>query len=57
MKLHIKIKMDSSAFSVQPERECAWLLSKISEDLMNGSVQGTCIDTNGNTVGEWEILS
>ena len=55
MKFTCTIKMDNAAFGDEPEYELALILRHIADKAEEGYIVGPVIDTNGNTVGKWEV--
>lgn len=66
MKLHLEIDCDNDAFvgpnpadpeSVRVYRalELNVVLGKVGGALYLGQTEGKCLDSNGNTVGEWSL--
>ena len=63
--LRIEIRTDNAAFNgdgeTQWERdywrnlELKRVLKNVMNQLDNGKVKGSCIDINGNKVGEWSL--
>ena len=53
MNIQIEINLDNAAFQDNPE-ELAQILEKIPHDVKPGRV-GTLTDSNGNTVGHWQV--
>lgn len=61
--LKIEIKTDNAAFNIDGETqwerdywrnlELKRVLKNVMNQLDNGNVSGSCIDINGNKVGEW----
>lgn len=56
MEMTLRIKMDGSAFEENPEFEAKRVLERVADQLSFGETSGVCMDTNGNTVGGWEIV-
>jgi hypothetical protein len=52
--LRIKIETKNAAFE-EKEYECSRILRKVADQLDEGFTEGLCTDTNGNTVGAWEL--
>jgi hypothetical protein len=57
MKFKAYIKMDNAAFDEMPEYELSRILENIALSIKDGSTYNTCMDINGNRVGEWEIIT
>lgn len=59
MKLKIEIKTDNAAFEDCPGMEIASILNQVIESLGDGVINtgdgANLFDSNGNTVGSWEI--
>jgi len=53
MEFTLNFKMDNAAFDMPTET--TKILDKVARRLFNGETYGTIQDTNGNTVGKWEI--
>ena len=54
-KLHFST--DNAAFDGNDlENECAWIFSAICLRIRHGSKSGAVRDSNGNTIGSWELL-
>lgn len=62
MELRITINMDNAAFGYDASTEVSGILHRLAEktemDYWDLAPGDTCklIDTNGNTVGEWEVV-
>ena len=56
MYLELNIQMDNAAFDVAPEVELNVILLRVGSDILGGLVFGNCVDANGNSVGQWEIV-
>ncbi len=56
MDLVIRFNLDNAAFEVVPERECAEILRAISNRIIDGEVQGSMRDVNGNRIGWFEFV-
>lgn len=54
LKLHIA-DFDNAAFEDDWRGEVARILLSTAQRIINGADEGVLIDTNGNTVGEFEI--
>ena len=52
--MKLKIRTENAAFDPM-EWEVARILRKVAEDIENGEESGSCVDHNGNKVGEWEL--
>ena len=60
MKLKLEINLDNAAFEESPDLEAANILSDLARRIREhgtASLSPTLRDTNGNTVGSWEIES
>lgn len=57
MTFRVEFSTDNDAFAADPDRECRAVLQRIRDRLSQGYVEGKCIDTNGNTIGKWELLA
>ncbi len=56
MKFKMEVNMDNAAFSDDPAIELQIILECIGDKIRgNGQRSGTVFDTNGNSVGKWEI--
>ena len=65
MEFKLQFNMDNAAFSeddgsIIPQiwkrkNEVAGILNKVTDDYRDGREAGTIRDSNGNTVGKWEI--
>jgi len=53
MNIQIEINLDNAAFQDSPE-ELAQILDKIPNDIKPGR-EGSLRDSNGNTVGHWQV--
>jgi hypothetical protein len=56
----LTIETDNDAFGQTPDFKVAQLrrsLQRISERLFMGDTEGKVLDTNGNTVGRWELTA
>lgn len=51
----VEMQTDNEAFDLYADGEVRRILQKICDDLENGISHGSCIDTNGNKVGEWSL--
>ncbi len=51
----LEIDTDNAAFEGVPYKEVARILQETALKLMQGYDGGKCRDTNGNTVGAWEL--
>jgi len=49
--------MDNETFTLWPEREIKKCLDNVKYSVNNGLVYGTIIDSNGNKIGKWEIIT
>ena len=54
MKLTVNVNMDNAAFE-DPE-EIKMIMAVIGMKAANGQTGGKIMDSNGNTVGAWEII-
>lgn len=54
--LKIEFATDNAAFTEDSGPECARILREIARDVEHGVTEGTCIDINGNKVGEWSLV-
>jgi hypothetical protein len=54
MQLNIKINLDNSAFE-DNEDELKDIFKRIEYAVQDGAEGKMIIDSNGNTVGEWDI--
>ena len=52
MQFVINFNMDNASFE-RKEQEISRILNKISERVQNGELEGSIVDYNGNTVGEF----
>jgi hypothetical protein len=57
MELRVRINCDNAAFTDDLGEECRRILLKIGAKLVDGENRGRCMDYNGNTVGEWELVT
>ena len=55
MEFNLRFNMDNAAFSDYPEGEISSILRKVINKVNDGNEDGQIRDTNGNTVGEWDI--
>ena len=58
MTFTLTLDMSNDAFgstSASRAVELSLILGDVRRDLQNGQRDGRCRDTNGNTVGTWEI--
>ena len=55
MQFELKFNMDNAAFAEMPEAEVNKILVNTGDRVLQGDVYGNCVDSNGNTVGSWEI--
>ena len=53
MKLTVNISMDNAAF--EDPQEIEMILSVVGAKAANGQRGGKIMDSNGNTVGRWDI--
>ena len=53
----VKFDTGNAAFDICPEDEICAIIEKIEMDLHNGETEGSCIDFNGNKIGEWKFKS
>lgn len=54
MKIRIVVNMDNAAFDDNPA-ELADILSDVAAAVDHGQTGGRCMDSNGNSVGQWEV--
>ena len=54
MYLKIEINSENDAIKRSPEDEAAKLVNDVIRKIKEGRTEGHCMDTNGNSVGEWE---
>ena len=55
-ELRIRINLDNDAFEeLETRGEVARCLSRVAAAYDGGKTTGSVVDTNGNTVGEWEV--
>ena len=55
MEFTMRIDMSNAAFDDEEANELRRILQVVSERLAHGDVAGSCMDTNGNTVGGFVI--
>jgi len=56
MRLAVKVDCDNAAFADNGLAvELGSILMDVVERLYDGDVAGTLVDSNGNTVGSWEL--
>ncbi len=55
MTFTCEVEMNSAAFEDYLEEELGEVLKKVIRRVGSGHQYGKCIDSNGNTVGKWEI--
>ena len=53
--LSVNIKTGNAAFEDYEVEECVRILKEVCNKLESGYTYGSCIDINGNKVGEWEL--
>lgn len=56
--INIEFTTDNAAFGddmFEEHYECVRILKEICKKLNSGYRNGSCIDINGNKVGEWEL--
>lgn len=56
MHFEMKINMENSAFEERPEAELMRILDVVAARILKGVTVGSCMDSNGNSVGEFEIV-
>jgi hypothetical protein len=49
----LTIETGDAAFSSDPVGELEEIIDDITTRMHNGSIQGSIIDSNGNTIGQW----
>lgn len=51
----LEFKTENAAFDIEsgPEEECVRIIERVKQQVLCGQTSGTCIDINGNKVGEW----
>jgi cytochrome c-type biogenesis protein CcmH/NrfF len=57
MQFSISIDCDNAAFKDDAHSEIARILRVVATKLEQGQTEGTCMDYNGNRVGEFDINS
>jgi hypothetical protein len=58
MVLKVRIEMDNAAFgedAVERAAEVRRILALVADRMERGRDGGALLDSNGNTVGEWDI--
>lgn len=55
MRFAVKLESESEAMELAPIAETGIILSRIIHRLEEGYLGGSCLDSNGNTVGEWKL--
>ena len=55
MTFTLSIDMDNAAFDDDPSTELIDCLRRVAAKVCVGTIQATVLDSNGNTVGSWEI--
>jgi len=55
MEFKLQFNMDNAAFEEDDAGEVGKILEKVADDFISGLVSGGVRDSNGNTVGTWEI--
>jgi hypothetical protein len=58
MEFTVRINVDNAAFAddFNGYSETASMVAAIADKLQHGHKSGTCIDSNGNTVGQWAFV-
>ena len=51
----IKFSTGNAAFEDYETEECVRILKEVCNKLESGYTYGSCIDINGNKVGEWKL--
>lgn len=54
MDFTCKVNMDNAAFE-DDDAELLRIVEDVAAKIGQGRTNGTCVDANGNTVGEWSI--
>jgi len=55
MEFTLQFNMDNTAFDEDPETQINVTLSEIVTQIDKGKTYGKVKDSNGNTIGKWEI--
>ncbi len=55
MDLEIKMNLDDDAIKNNPN-ECRRILNKLVDQIVMGFHEGSIMDVNGNTMGDWRIV-
>lgn len=55
MRFRLDFDMDNAAFEDNPAHETEVLLRQVAYAISHGARKGAVRDSNGNTVGSWEI--
>lgn len=55
MNFKLDFQCDNDSFKYSPETEIAIILEQTSTDVLRGMTFGNIWDSNGNTIGQWEI--
>lgn len=53
--LTVEINTENEVFEGNEHEETMRILERVVERIRNGETGGKCMDTNGNSVGVWEI--
>jgi hypothetical protein len=56
MRFTLTLECDNAAFDDSPVTEVARILDQTAEALCSGYLEGTCLDVNGNDVGDWRFV-
>ena len=51
----VTVHTENESFTEDPAAEIASILEAVGRLLQDGRTSGTCIDSNGNSVGEWRF--
>jgi hypothetical protein len=54
--LQIHVETDNAAFEELPEIELAEILDKVKTRILHGERAGQIMDSNGNSVGSFELF-
>lgn len=57
MRFTLNINCDNAAFGSDPSSELGAVLARVTEKLDRGVTEGYVQDTNGNTVGRFELTN
>ena len=55
MKIEIEINTDNAAFEYHREGEISRILKAVTQSIVAGKLYGSIRDSNGNTVGKFDV--